>query len=108
MNSIEAEVAGQTVQTPERTILYFRFHHTVGGAIQQVQYDLLETNLSRHRGYDDSAASLCCEGYWAVVATSEDGMKADAIAYTTDYLHSLPDIDVSSITDMLPALNRAE
>lgn len=100
MNSPELDIMAQA--TP-RSILYFQFRPHLGSAIQQVEYDLLLTNLSLHRGYADSAADLCRDDYWAVVATSKTGMGADAVAYTTDYLRSMPVVDESSITTTPPA-----
>ena len=89
-------------QSASRPILYFRFRPDVGGAVQQVEYDLLQTNLSRHRGYDDSADDLYRDGFWAVAATSETGMGADAVDYTMNYLRSIPVIDALSITARQP------
>ena len=105
MNNIEAEKTAPPSQAVPRVILYFRYGFGVGSAIQQVEYDLLQTNLSQHRGYNDNAADLCQDGYWAVVATSETGMGADAVTYTTKYLRSISVVDPLSITTTPPSPN---
>ena len=103
MNTLELDsTAPLTPKIEDRTILYFRFRFDVGAAIQQVEYDLLQTNLSQHRGYDDSADALCRDGYWAVAATSETGVNADAIDYTANYLRSMPVVARFSVTTMPP------
>jgi hypothetical protein len=83
-------------------ILYFQFQPDVGHGIQQVEYDLLQTYLSQHRGYEDDIIHVCSDGYWAVMATSETGMGADAVEYTTNYLRSMPVVAQSSITTTPP------
>ena len=105
-NNIGSDITAPPTQTMSRTVLYFRFRQAVGGAIRQVEYDLLQTYLSQHRGYDDSADTPCRDGYWAVVATSETGMGADAVEYTTNYLRSIPVIDEFSITTTPPLPNQ--
>ncbi len=107
MNTIESDTTLHRTQTIPRTFLYFRFRQDVGAAIQQVEYDLLQTNLSQHRGYEDSANDLCHDGYWAVVATSETGLGADALEYTANYLRSMPVVERSSITATAPVPNLA-
>ncbi len=103
MNHIGLNISAMPPQVTPRIVLYFRFRHEIGEAIRQVEYDLLQTNLSQHRGYDDSADALCHDGYWAVVATSEAGIGADAVEYTKNYLLSMPVVEDYSITTT-PAL----
>ena len=103
MIKMELDITPKPAQDTLNPILYFRFLHDVGHAIQQVEYDLLQTNLSRHRGYDNSSAHLCRDGYWAVMATSETGVGADAIEYTRNYLGSMPVVVRLSITTTPPA-----
>jgi hypothetical protein len=86
--------------TTSRPLLYFRFRPDVGRGIQQVEYDLLQTYLNQHRGYDDSADDLHHDNDWAVRATSEIGMRADAVEYTANYLRSIPVIDELSISTL--------
>ena len=93
-----------TAAPDARAVIYFRFQQGMGSGIEQVEYDLLQTNLSQHRGFDDAAGVLCRDGYRAVVATSETGVGADAVEYTTNYLRSLPNIDAPSITTTPPPL----
>ena len=97
------EITAQPTQNASPPILYFQFQRNVGHAIQQVEYDLLQTNLSQHRGYDINSAHLCRDGYWAVMATSETGVGADAIEYTMSYLRSMPVIAGLSITTTPPS-----
>ena len=101
MNNIGLDI---TAPPASRAILYFRFQQGMGGGIEQVEFDTLQTNLSQHRGADETAGDLCRDGYRAVVATSETGVGADAIEYTTNYLRSLPNIDALSITTTPPPL----
>lgn len=98
MESVETEAT----QATSPSILYFQFMPDVGHAIQQLEYDLLQTNLSQHRGHEDDAVDLCHDGYWAVMTTSETGVGADAIEYTTNYLRSIPVVAESSITTICP------
>lgn len=98
MSAIELNTSATPEPGMERTILYFRFNPNVGSAIQQLEYDLLETNLSEHRGQSAVSSTLCRNGYWAVVATSRTGVGPDAVAYTTEYLRSIPTIDPYTIT----------
>ena len=96
------EMTTQPLQPVSGAILYFRFQRDVGVAIQQVEYDLLQTNLSLHRGYNVNSAHLCHDGYWAVMATSEIGIGADSVEYTMNYLRSMPVVAPLSITTMPP------
>ena len=98
MNTVELNAITPPAPAMERTILYFRFNPNVWSAVQQLEYDLLETNLSEHRGQSAVSSSLCRNGYWAVVATSRTGVGPDAVAYTTEYLRSIPTIDPYTIT----------
>jgi len=101
-------ITTQPTQTNSTPILYFRFRPDVGHAIQRVEYDLLQTYLSGHRGHEDDIVHLCHDGYWAVMATSETGMGADAIEYTTNYLRSIPVIAELSITTTPPPASPAQ
>ena len=102
MNATELDILALPSRTAPNNILYFRFMPHIGHAIQQVEYDMLQTNLSQHRGYDDSASDLCRNGYWAVAATSETGMGEDALEYTECYLRSMPVVDAFSISPEPP------
>jgi hypothetical protein len=108
MNTMESDITVQPTQTHSPSILYFRFRPDVGHAIQQVEYDLLQTYLSEHRGHADDIAPLCHDGYWAVMATSETGIGADAVEYTTNYLRSMPVVAELSITTVPPPPNPSQ
>jgi hypothetical protein len=100
MNNMELNVTSGPPDS--RAILYFRFRENMGSGIEQVEYDLLQTNLSRHRGADEPNDAPRSDGYWSVAVTSEKGVGADAVEYTTNYLRSMATIDALSITATPP------